>query len=77
MASKEELDSGALKDKLDPADYNVQGLVSFLTHFLPIRLPAVNQRSNLACLALFGQFPALLSLYIKISLANRGLVCTR
>ena len=44
VVSKEELDTGALKDKLDPADYNVQGLVSSQSSFLPFRPPAVNQR---------------------------------
>ena len=44
VVSKEELDSGALKDKLNPTDYNVQGLVSSRSFFLPFRLPAVDQR---------------------------------
>ena len=32
MVTREELDSGALKDKLEPSDYDTSCLVSFPTH---------------------------------------------
>ena len=32
MVTREELDSGALKDKLEPSDYNTSCLVSFPTY---------------------------------------------